>query len=284
MKHNRANHLRNIDLIKPSRSDYPDALLSASEEKELARAIADGDKAAKDRMILANLGLVRVIARQYLGRGLELKDLVGEGHLGLIRAVEEFDTSFDTRFSTYAAYWIRESIRHALINTTATIRIPAHMVSLLTKWNREERRLMRERDQAPHTEEVSGRLGLSGRRQSLLTDALRAARLRSHGESSNVMVSITSAVSGNPGDAIVEEEERKELLGRLDALDSRERAVLTYRFGLGGGVPMTWEEVGRRINVTREWARRLELRALGKLRDGRSQSLHQAAEMKARAT
>src|SRR5215468_7420893 len=120
------------------------SLLSAKEEHELADAIARGDRDARTRMIQANLRLVVKIAREYAGRGLVLDDLIGEGNLGLIRAAEEFDPGFGTRFSTYASYWIKEAIYRALINTTATIRLPAHMVSLLTKWRRAERTLCRE--------------------------------------------------------------------------------------------------------------------------------------------
>ncbi len=114
-------------------------MLTAAEECPLAEAIARGDKDARSRMIQANLRLVVKIARDYVGRGMILEDLIGEGNLGLIRAAEEFQPRFGTRFSTYAAYWIKQSIRHALINTTSTIRLPAHMVGLLTKWRRSER-------------------------------------------------------------------------------------------------------------------------------------------------
>src|SRR6185312_16527114 len=112
----------------------------------LAEAIARGDRDARTRMIRANLRLVVKIARDYVGRGLVLDDLIGEGNLGLIRAAEEYNPSFGTRFSTYASYWIKQAIRHALTNTTATIRLPAHMVGLLSKWRKAERALTREFD------------------------------------------------------------------------------------------------------------------------------------------
>ena len=114
-------------------------LLSAVEERVLADAIARGDRDARSRMIQANLRLVVKIAREYLGRGMVLDDLIGEGNVGLIRAAEDYDPRFGTRFSTYASYWIKQAIRHALINTTATIRLPAHMIGLLTRWRRAER-------------------------------------------------------------------------------------------------------------------------------------------------
>ena len=120
-----------------------ESLLTAAEECTLAEAIARGDLDARTRMIQANLRLVVKIALDYVGRGMVLEDLIGEGNLGLIRAAEEFEPRFGTRFSTYASYWIKQSIRHALINTTSTIRLPAHMVGLLTKWRRAERTLYR---------------------------------------------------------------------------------------------------------------------------------------------
>ena len=120
---------------------HGDALLSAAEEIALAQAIASGDLPARNEMVSRNLGLVHTIARAYAGRGLDTDDLVGEGNLGLIRAAEDFDPRFGTRFSTYAGYWIKQAIRHALTNTTATIRLPAHMVTLLSKWRKAERSL-----------------------------------------------------------------------------------------------------------------------------------------------
>src|SRR5213592_2924713 len=119
-------------------------------------------------MIRANLRLVVKIARDYVGRGIVLDDLIGEGNLGLIRAAEEFDPRFVTRFSTYASYWIKQAIRHALINTTATIRLPAHMVGLLTKWRRAERALRRELGRDPIDDEIAARLGLSAMQRMLV--------------------------------------------------------------------------------------------------------------------
>src|SRR4051794_33838160 len=155
-----------------------DALLSAAEERSLAEAIAEGDTDARTRMIQANLRLVVKIAREYVGRGLSLDDLVGEGNLGLIRAAEEYDPKFGTRFSTYASYWIKQAIRHALINTTTTIRLPAHMVGLLTKWRRVERALRREMGREPSPEQIADMLGLSPAQRTMVDRALRARKLR----------------------------------------------------------------------------------------------------------
>ena len=147
----------------PSAPEVPPARagLSTQEEHELAARIANGDREARNRLVQANLGLVGTIAREFLGRGLAFEDLVAEGNLGLIRAAEEFDPRFGTRFSTYAAYWIRQAIRHALINTTSTIRLPAHMVGLLTKWRRAERALSREAGRAASFDEIASSLQLS---------------------------------------------------------------------------------------------------------------------------
>src|SRR5947209_2359590 len=153
-------------------------LLSAAEERELADAIARGDRDARGRMIKANLRLVVKIARDYVGRGLVLDDLVGEGNVGLIRAAEEYDPRFGTRFSTYASYWIKQAIRHALINTTATIRLPAHMYSLLTKWRRAERLLCRQQGGPPSFDEVAAYLGLSETQKGLVAKAHRARQLK----------------------------------------------------------------------------------------------------------
>src|SRR5271169_3218364 len=155
-----------------------DALLTAAEECELADAIARGDREARTRMIQANLRLVVKIAREYVGRGLVFDDLIGEGNLGLIRATEEFDPRFGTRFSTYAAYWIKQAIRHALINTTSTIRLPAHMIGLLTKWRRAERTLYREWGRVPNFDELSSFLGLSETQKSLVAKAHLARNLK----------------------------------------------------------------------------------------------------------
>jgi RNA polymerase primary sigma factor len=124
-------------------------LLSAEQERSLAEAVARGERHARATLVRSNLRLVHTIARDYLGHGIEIDDLVGEGNLGLIRAAEDFDPRFGVRFSTYAAYWIKQAIRHALTNTAATIRLPAHMVTLLSKWRKAERSLSRELGQVP---------------------------------------------------------------------------------------------------------------------------------------
>jgi RNA polymerase primary sigma factor len=222
-------------------------------------------------MIQANLRLVVKIARDYVGRGIVLDDLIGEGNLGLIRAAEEFDPRFGTRFSTYASYWIKQAIRHALINTTATIRLPAHMVSLLTKWRRAERTLCREAGRAPTFEEVASYLRLTETQKSLVAKARQARQLK--------LESGMAADSGrwspddsidrreDPDSVLETDDERNLLWRRMNRLDARERAILALRYGLEGELPLTLKEIGRRLGVTREWVRKIELRAVRKLDD-----------------
>jgi RNA polymerase primary sigma factor len=248
-----------------------DALLSAEEERALAQAIAQGDQEARSRMIRANLRLVVKIARDYVGRGLILDDLIGEGNLGLIRATEEYDPSFGTRFSTYASYWIKQSIRQALTNTTATIRLPAHMVGLLTKWRRTERTLCREQGCNPTFDQVANALGLSEAQRDLVAKARRAMQLRLEsggGDDAGSWSPDESTADGQaPDEAVADADEQRSLLQRLERLDDRERTILSLRYGLGGEFPLTLKEVGRRLGVTREWVRKIELRAVRKLDD-----------------
>ena len=249
-----------------------DALLTAAEEVELAAAIARGDRAARARMIRANLRLVVRIAREFWGRGLMLDDLIGEGNLGLIRAAEEFDPRFGTRFCTYAAYWIKESIRRALIDTTDTIRLPAHLVGLLTRWRRAERILGREAGRAPTFEEVGSYLGLSETQKSLVAQARQAQRI----QPDSVMAdkagrwSPADSVDRRAGpEAVLEAvDEHAALRRRLDRLGRRERAILELRYGLGGERPLTFKEIGGRLGLTREWVRKLAHRAVRRLGDG----------------
>jgi RNA polymerase sigma factor (sigma-70 family) len=247
------------------------SLLTAKDEQELAVAIGQGDTQARDRMVRANLRLVVNIARGYTGKGLGLQDLIEEGNLGLLRAVEGFDPAMGTRFSTYASYWIKQAIRHALINTTSTIRLPAHMVGLLTKWRRAERVLCREAGRTPTVDEIASFLGLSEAQRVLVARAQQARQLK-----------LESGIAGDlhpwspedsvdrretPDSLLEADDERDLLLRRLDRLDARERAILALRYGLEGELPLTLKEIGRRLGVTREWVRKIELRAIRKLDD-----------------
>jgi RNA polymerase primary sigma factor len=249
-----------------------DALLSADDERQLAEAIAKGDAEARARMIRANLRLVVRIARDYVGRGLALDDLVGEGNLGLIRATQEFDPEFGVRFSTYASYWIKQSIRHALLNTTATIRLPAHMVGLLTKWRRAEKVLRRDLGVDPSSECVADALGLSPAQRVMVERAFRAKKIRldtdrAHDDDSGWRTDDATDHRDAPEVSVEASEARTEVRRRLDRLDDRERTIVSLRFGLDGNAPLTLKEIGRRLGVTREWVRKIEARAVRKLDD-----------------
>ena len=246
-----------------------ESLLTAAEECSLAEAIARGDKNARTRMIQSNLRLVVKIAREYLGRGMVLEDLIGEGNLGLIRATEEFQPCFGTRFSTYAGYWIKQSIRHALVNTTSTIRLPAHMVGLLTKWRRAERSLGRELGRTPTFNEVSAELGLTETQKSLVAKAHQARQLKLEsaiavGTGSRSQLGYEAAYSA-PDASLEAGDEWDKLWSRMNRLDARERMILVLRYGLEGETPLTLKEIGRRLGVTREWVRKIEIRAVRKL-------------------
>jgi RNA polymerase primary sigma factor len=258
----------NPNLRTPRLHDAP--LLTVEEECELARAVAKGDLKARDRLVQSNLRLVIVIARGYLRRGLVLEDLIGEGNLGLFRAAKEFDPSFGCRFSTYASYWIKQAIRHALINTTATIRLPAHMVTMLSKLGKNGRELSRSQGQAATFDQVASRMGLTDMRRDLASSALRSRRLTSNQEGDGSELANRASDMDERPEADVERSDDARCLGdRMDErLDARERDILRQRFGLDGREPLTLQEVGRKIGVTREWVRKIELRAIEKLGEG----------------
>jgi len=245
------------------------SLLSDTEERELAEAIARGDSQARSQMIQANLRLVVRIAKDYLGRGMMLEDLIGEGNLGLIRAVKDYQLSFGTRFSTYASYWIKQKIREAVINTSKTIRLPSHMFGNLNRWRQTERTLAREYGRSPTFDEVADCLGLSETQRDLIAKAKRANQLKLESSVSADDGAWSPEESPDPSEAadaaLDREEQRAELLKRMRQLDDRERQVLTLRFGLTGGDPMTLKEIGLRLGITREWVRKIELRAVNRL-------------------
>jgi RNA polymerase primary sigma factor len=244
--------------------------LSREEEVDLAARVACGDRQARDRLVESNLGLVRTIARDFLGRGLEMDDLIGEGHLGLFRAVERFDPRYGVRFGTYAAHWIKEAIRAALINTAPAIRLPAYMVRLLARWRRAERTLRRELGRAPAFEEVASSLGLTEAKKSMVARALQTRRFRPAedpgDETGNYGLAGMSDRLSRVDERAEAEDEKALMWRRIERLDDRERTILNLHFGLDGE-PLTLEQIGCRLGVTRQWARRVELRALHKLGD-----------------
>jgi RNA polymerase primary sigma factor len=247
------------------------ALLSAAEERELAYQIKDGDIEARDRMVRANLRLVVNIARTYPGKGLPLQDLIAEGNLGLMRAVEGFDASMNTRFSTYASYWIKQSIKRAVINTAKPIRIPAYMSDLMIKWRRMTAKLQEKFNRTPTHEEIAKSLSLSTKKLKIIKKAIRiynAAPQSSEGENGLSIDELCMDDQANtPMAQMGHAEELREVLSLLGELDEREATVLRLRFGLSGSEPKTLKEIGECLNLTRERVRQIELEALGKLRE-----------------
>jgi RNA polymerase primary sigma factor len=245
-------------------------LLSADQEIELARAIANGDTHARDTLIRANVKLVIRIATQYRGRGLSIEDLVGEGNLGLIRAAEDFDATFGVRFSTYAAYWIKQAIRLALTNTAAVIRLPSHMVGMLHQWSKTEHQLEKELGRNASFDEVADRMDLSENHRTHVRKALKSRSLAIESamiEGDNPWTIESLATEDHaPEQSLEAEEQRIYLSRRLMKLNDRERAVITLRYGLHGQEVLTWSEIGARLGITREWARKIEQRALEKMR------------------
>jgi RNA polymerase primary sigma factor len=262
-----------IQLYLRQINDSP--LLTADEEKMLARRIIhQHDMAARERMVRSNLRLVVSIAKHYQNRGLPLMDLIEEGNIGLLKAVEGFDPENGARFSTYASWWIKQAIKRALINGVQPIHIPAYMVELMTKFRRANRKLQDEIGRAPNDDQLCHELEVTGKKLGIIKQAIKAFHSPTQfvgasgkdGDEVQLADVVRDSNNPTPDDLAMNFDDLERMHELLEAIDERAATILKLRFGLGGDEPMTLKEIGKEVGLTRERVRQIEHESVARLR------------------
>jgi RNA polymerase primary sigma factor len=253
-------YLRDIDQVP---------LLTAEEEVALGRRVQQGDDRAREHMIRANLRLVVSVAKRFTGRGLSLPDLIAEGNLGLLKGIEKFDPEAGFRFSTYATWWIQQTIRRALINQAKTVRVPSYMVEILSKWRRVSNEMENSLGRKPTAQEIADQLGLSAANLRVVKQALNTNS--SSGTGDELLNNISEDHPGvaaerlTPDEIALKKDALQTLRDILELIDRREASVLRMRYGIEGEEPATLEQIAKALGISRERVRQVEREALRKL-------------------